>query len=135
MLTDLIVKTSALGWATHPAVAGEESTAAAEREAVGGVVAEELGGAGGDQGHQALLPPGLVVVGAGHLPQVGHGGGGERPLEGAVTQQGVAGQEEHRANTFANIQYQHRIHNQGGGNKETLFVLTFKKKIIRLLSI
>ena len=129
MLTDLIMKTSALGWATHPAVAGEESTAAAEREAVGGVVAEELGGAGGDQGHQALLPPGLVVVGAGHLPQVGHGGGGERPLEGAVTQQGVAGQEEHRANTFANIQYQHRIHNQGGGNKKkTLFVLTLKKK-------
>ena len=51
MLTDLIMKTSALGWATHPTVAGEESTAAAEREAVGGVVAEKLGGAGGDQGH------------------------------------------------------------------------------------
>ena len=64
-VTDLIMKTGALGRAAHPAVAGEEAAAAAEREAVSGVVAEELGRAGRGQRHQAAgLRPGLAVVGA-----------------------------------------------------------------------
>ena len=85
-----------------------------------GVVTEELLLTGGHQGHGGAR---LVGVGAGHVPHVGHGEGGEGPLEGAVTQQGVAGQEEHRANTFANIQYQHRIHNQGGEVKFECFLI------------
>ncbi len=39
----------AVGRALHAAVARVEVTAEAEGEAVGGVVAEELGGRGGDQ--------------------------------------------------------------------------------------
>ena len=80
--------------AVHPAVAGQEPAAFTQGEAVDLVVTEELGLAGGDQGrHQA----GLGVVGAGQGVQVGQAVGGERPLEAAVAQQGVAGQEEHLA--------------------------------------
>ena len=73
--------------AVHPAVAGQEPAAFTQGETVDLVVTEELGLAGGDQGrHQACLG----VVGAGQGVQVGQAVGGERPLEAAVTQQGVA---------------------------------------------
>ena len=95
------MKTSALGWTAHPTVAGEEAAAPTEGEAVGGVVTQELRLAGRHQRHLAGgLPPDLAVVGAGHRADVRHGGRGEGPLEGAVTQQRVAGYQEHRANTF-----------------------------------
>ena len=85
-VTDLVVTASAHLRTVHPAVAGEEPAALAEGEAVDGVVTEELLLAGGDQGHAGA---GLVLVGAGDLPHVGHGEGGEGPLEGAVTEQRV----------------------------------------------
>ena len=88
------METGALLRATHPAVASEEAAAATEREAVSCVVTEELLPAGRHQGH---APARLVLVGAGHVPHVGHGEGGEGPLEGAVTQQGVARHQEHAA--------------------------------------
>ena len=105
------MKTSALGWAAHPTVAGEEAAAPTEGEAVGGVVTQELRLAGRHQRHRAGgLPPDLAVVGAGHRADVRHGGRGEGPLQGAVTEQRVAGHQEHRANTFThrdiNFQYQ-----------------------------
>ena len=78
--------------AVHPAVAGQEAAALAEREAVDGVVTEELLPAGRHQGH---APARLVLVRAGHVPHVGHGEGGEGPLQGAVTQQGVSRHQEH----------------------------------------
>ena len=58
------MKTSAEFRAAHPAVTGQEPTALAEREAVGGVVTEELLLAGSHQGHRLTVP--LVLVGAGH---------------------------------------------------------------------
>ena len=59
---------------------------------MGGVVTQELRRAGRHQRHWAAglpLPPGLAVVGAGHRADVRHGGRGEGPLEGAVTEQRV----------------------------------------------
>ena len=88
------METSAHLRAGHPAVAGQEPATLAEREAVDGVVTEELLLTGGDQGEAGA---GLVLVGAGHVLHVGHGEGGEGPLEGAVTQQGVARHQEHAA--------------------------------------
>ena len=86
-MTDLVMETSTLGRAAHPTVAGEEAAAPTEREAVGGVLTQELRLAGRHQRHRAgRLPPGLAVVGAGHLGEVRHGGRGEGPLQGAVTQ-------------------------------------------------
>ena len=91
------METGAEVGAVHPAVAGQEPAALAERETVDLVVTEELGLAGGDQRrHQGGR--GLVVVGAGELPQVGHQAvRAQGPLEAAVTQERVAGQEEHLA--------------------------------------
>ena len=83
----------------------------AEREAVSGVVTEELLLAGGHQGHGGAR---LVRVGAGHVPHVGHGEGGEGPLEGAVTHQRVAGHQEHLARTYRQdcqtLGHRHQLH-------------------------
>ena len=97
MVSHLIMETGAEVGAVHPAVAGQEAAALAEGETVDLVVTEELGLAGGDQGrHQGGR--GLVVVGAGELPQVGHQAvPAQGPLEAAVAQQRVARQEEHLA--------------------------------------
>ena len=78
--------------AVHPAVAGQETAAFTQGETVDLVVTEELVLAGHEAGPRPL---GLVVVGAGEVPQVGQAGGGQGPLEAAVTQQGVAGHQEH----------------------------------------
>ena len=88
------METSAEVRAVHPAVASQEPAAFAEGETVDLVVAEELVLAGHQAGPRHL---GLVVVGAGQVPQVGQAGGGQRPLQAAVTQQGVARQLEHLA--------------------------------------
>ena len=91
---DLIMETSAEIRAVHPTVASQEPAAFAEGETVDLVVAEELVLARHEAGPR---PRGLVVVGAGEVRQVCQAGGGQRPLEAAVTQQGVAGQLEHLA--------------------------------------
>ena len=91
------MQAGALLRAAHPAVTGEEPAAPAEGEAVGGVVTEELLLAGSHQGH--WLPAPLVLVGAGHWAHVGHCEGGEGPVEGAVTQQGVTRHQEHLRTT------------------------------------
>ena len=88
------METSAEVRAVHPAVTGQEPAAFTEGETVDLVVTEELVLAGHEAGPRPL---GLVVVGAGEVPQVGQAGGGQGPLEAAVAQQGVAGQLEHLA--------------------------------------
>ena len=93
------METSAEVRAVHPAVTGQEPAAFTEGETVDLVVTEELVLAGEEAGHGARHV-GLVVVGAGEVPQVGQAGGGQGPLETAVTQQGVAGQLEHRARSW-----------------------------------
>ena len=90
------METGAEVGAVHPAVAGQEPAALAEGETVDLVVTEELVLAGEEAGHGARHG-GLVVVGAGEVPQVGQAGGGEGPLQAAVAQQGVPGQLEHLA--------------------------------------
>ena len=82
--------------AVHPAVTGQETAAFTEGETVDLVVTEELVLAGEEAGH-AARHVGLVVVGAGQVPQVGQAGRGEGPLQAAVAQQGVPGQLEHLA--------------------------------------
>ena len=81
----------------------------AEGEAVSGVVTEELLLAGGHQGHGGAR---LVRVGAGHVPHVGHGEGGEGPLEGAVTQERIAGHQEHLSRTCRQDCQTHRHRHQ-----------------------
>ena len=88
------MKTSAEIRAVHPAVTGQEPAAFTKRETVDLVVTEELLLAGHQAGGHHC---GLVMVGAGEVPQVGQAGRGQRPLEAAVTQQGVAGQLKHLA--------------------------------------
>ena len=92
------METSAEVRAVHPAVAGQEPAAFAEGETVDLVVTEELVLAGGDEGRDQAA--GLVVVGAGQLPHVGQAVRAQGPLEAAVTQQGIAGQEEHLARSW-----------------------------------
>ena len=58
-VTDLVMETRAHLRAVHPAVAGQEAAALAEREAVDGVVTEELLPAGRHQGHASAR---LVLV-------------------------------------------------------------------------
>ena len=94
------METSAHLWAGHPAVASQEAATLAEREAVDGVVTEELLLTGGHQGEAGAR---LVLVGAGHVPHVGHGEGGEGPLEGAVTQERVVRHQEHPARPWEEI--------------------------------
>ena len=79
--------------AAHPAVAGEEGAAAAQREAVGGVVAEE-GRPARHRRHAPLLPG----AAAGQLAEVRQSSPrrAPRPLQRAVAQQRVTGHQVHR---------------------------------------
>ena len=81
--------------AAHPAVAGEEGAAAAQREAVAGVVAEE----GGGPAHHGHAPaPARPVLHTPQLLQVRHARPrrAPHPLQRAVALQRVGRQQEHR---------------------------------------
>ena len=86
----------------HPAVTGEEGAAAAQREAVGGVVAEE-GRPARHRRHAPLLPG----AAAGQLAEVRQSSPrrAPRPLQRAVAQQRVAGHQVHRPQAWHMTQY------------------------------
>ena len=97
--------------ALHAAVAGQEGAAPAQREAVGGVVAQEqvLGHLGQGQGGQAG-PGGRSagqggIVGQGGEGQGGGGGVGGQPLQLAAAHQRVAAHQEAGARTWTRVSF------------------------------
>ena len=100
--TDLVMAAGAHVRAAHPAVAGEEGAAAAQREAVGGVVAEK-GRPARHRRHAPLLPG----AAAGQLAQVRQPRPrrAPRPLQRAVAQQRVTGHQVHRPQAWHMTQF------------------------------
>ncbi len=95
----LVVEAGAGVWALHPAVAGQEGAAAAQREAVGGVVAQEQLLRHLRQRKRSQARPGGRRAGQRRIiSQGGKGTGGGRvggePLQLAAAHQRVAGQQE-----------------------------------------